>query len=133
MSIFLLGMMLLLTNSSWAVEFGGVDVGNGRTIISEIETITYSNEEELVNYGEILMGTINSGIDPEAVALATSGQCNLNNFRFKKMNIFKFYPPVKKERFSLIRFRAKILIEFYNCVSPISIEKSQTVTLGVKQ
>ncbi|MBT7609488.1 MAG: hypothetical protein HN576_07015 [Bacteriovoracaceae bacterium] len=133
MNHFLFGFFLLLIDSSWAFDFGGVDVGNGHTVISEIETITYSTEEELINYGEILMGIINSGFDPEAIALATSGQCNLNNFRFKKMNMFNFYPPVKKERFSLKRFHAKILVEFYNCVSPLNIDKSQTMALGVKQ
>jgi hypothetical protein len=107
---------------------GGVDVGNGHIAITDIETISFGSEDELVEYSEILMGTINAGIDPEALALATLGQCDLNNFRFKEMNMNSFYPPIDKQRFSMKRIRAKILIEFYNCLNPRGLKKSLEVT-----
>ena len=113
--------ILLFSFNVHALSLGGVDVGNGYQVDSGFRTIAFSYEEELLEYGKVLLSSINAGLDTEAMALAHQGKCNLNNFQFKRMEIQNYYPRAVKERFSLKHFRAKIIIQFNNCIKPDAI------------
>ena len=120
MKFFLLFIMFSSFNTH-ARRLGGVDVGNGYRVNSGYKTIGFKYEEELIEYGKVLLSSINAGLDTEAISLAQEGKCNLENFQFKRMEVENYYPPVKKESFSMKHFRARIVIQFENCEKPNAI------------
>ena len=132
MTLKILIITLMISVSSKVFSAGGVDVGNGLTTSSLIETNSFNSEESLVEFGEVLLNSINYGLDPIAVSIASAGECDLNRFKFNSMDIKSFYPPVKKESFSMKKFRAKILIDFFNCKNPIAIDYSNDSINGEK-
>lgn len=110
--------LLLIGSKSMALTLGGVDVGNGHVTPSMITTNSFDSEEELIEFAETLLTSINYGVDPIILQLASDGECSLDKYKFRKMKIRESYTAPKANRFSKKKFIGRIIVDFYDCQQP---------------